>query len=109
MVGKIKIIFSKEISIQLDEIARILYKKNYFGFLEDAFFYVEKIYYFINENLDKPISKNSPEKFKKYGNKFIKYRANNHTIWYIFFDEKDGNFIVNYILNNHSNDFPELP
>lgn len=48
---------------------------------------------------------NTPENFKKFGKKFIKYKANNNTSWYIFFDQK---ILVNHIINNHSQDFPEL-
>lgn len=50
---------------------------------------------------------NAPENFKKFGKKFIKYKANN-TSWYIFFDQKANRFLVNHIINNHSQDFPEL-
>ena len=107
MVGKI-VIFSEEVSDQLDAIAEILYKNHYFGFVEDADFYVEKIHNYIYDNIDKPISKYSPKNFQKFGEFYIKYKANENTTWYIFFDKKDNRFLVNHILNNHTEHFPEL-
>ena len=107
MVGKI-VIFSNEVSAKLDEIAEILYKNHYFGFVEDTDLYVEKIHNYIYDNIDKQISKFSPEKFQKFGKYYIKYKANENTTWYIFFDRKDNRFLINHILNNHSSDFPEL-
>lgn len=106
MVGEI--IYSHNFISQLDDLAKILYFKKYFSFIEDVDSYIEKIYDFIDSNIDKPISKNSPKEFQKYGKKFIKYKANHQTFWYIFFDKKDNKFLVNLIINNHSQDFPEL-
>ncbi|MBP7498494.1 MAG: hypothetical protein KA796_01350 [Chryseobacterium sp.] len=106
-MGKI-VIFSNEVSDKLDEIAEILYKNHYFGFVEDADLYVEKIHNYIYDNIDKPISKFSPENFQKFGKHYIKYKANENINWYIFFDRKDNRFLINHILNNHSTDFPEL-
>ncbi len=107
MVGKI-VIFSEEVSDKLDEIAEVLYKNHYFGFVENADIYVEKIHNYVYDNIDKPISRLSPKSFKKFGEFYIKYRANENTTWYIFFDRKEHRFLVNYILNNHTEEFPEL-
>ena len=106
MVGKI--IYSPLFLSQLDDLAKVLYQKEYFGFIEDVDYYIDKIYDFIESNIHYPISKNSPEKFQKYGKRYLRYKANNLTFWYIFFDQNDNRFIVNHILNNHSQDFPEL-
>jgi len=108
MVGKIEVVYSENFRNYLDELTQILYRKNYFGFIEDADFYIDKIYDYINNNIEKPISKNTPEKFRKSGKFYFKYKANNRTTWYIFFDRKDNRFLVNYILNNYSQDFQEL-
>ena len=103
-----KVIYSLEFHEKLEELVEILYKKEYFGFLDSSVLYVLKIYDFVDENINKPISKNSPLNFQKHGKKYLRYKANQQTTWYIFFDEKNGNFLVNYILNNHDKDFPEL-
>ena len=106
MVGKI--IYSSQFVRQLDELSKILYQEEYFGFIEDVDFYIDKIYDFIEEKISFPITKISPQNFQRHGKKYLRYKANHQTSWYIFFDEKNGNFLVNYILNNHDKDFPEL-
>ena len=82
--------------------------KKYFSFIENVDFYIDRIYDFIDHNIDKAISRISPDKFQKHGEKYLKYTANNRTTWYIFFDEKDGKYLVNFILNNHSHNFPQF-
>ncbi|WP_226064661.1 hypothetical protein [Kaistella polysaccharea] len=104
-----KIIVYREIfEIQINDLIDILIFKEYFSFEESAVHYAEKIYHFIDANIDSPLVKTSPEKFQKYGKKYLRYKANNQTSWYIFFDHKNHRFLVNHILNNHSQDFPEL-
>ncbi|MBC7557240.1 MAG: hypothetical protein H7195_09805 [Chryseobacterium sp.] len=102
------IIYSQEFHELVEELIEILFTKEYFGFKIDCHFYAEKIYDFIDLNIDKPISKKSPRKFEKYGDNFIKYKVNHQTFRFIFFDQKENHFLVNFILNNHSNEFPEL-
>ena len=106
MVGKI--IYSPHFVNELDDLAKILYQNKYFSFVDDVDMYIDKIYYFLERSMEYPMSKNSPESFQKFGKKFIKYKANNRTTWYIFSDQKENKFLVNHILNNHSQDFPEL-
>lgn len=108
MVGKIDIIYSSQFIDFINELTRTLHKRKYFGFIENSYNYTDKIYDFIEDNIDKPISKLSPDKFIKFGTFYFKYKANENTTWYIFFDRKDNRFLVNYILNNHSQDFSEL-
>lgn len=106
MVGKVT--YSSLFIIQLDDLAQILYTKKYFSFIEDVDQYIDKIYDFVENNIEHQTTKVTPSKFHQFGKKFIKYRANTNTTWYIFFDQKDNQFIINHILNNHSHDFPEL-
>lgn len=106
MVGKI--IYSPLFISELDDLAKVLYRQKYFSFVEDFDVYIDKIYDFIEGNIEYPISRNSTKKFLHYGKKFLRYKANNQTSWYIFFDQKGNQFIINHILNNHSHDFPEL-
>lgn len=44
MVGKIKVVFTPQVIEFLDDLVRVLYKKEYFGFIETAEEYVSKIY-----------------------------------------------------------------
>lgn len=106
MVGEI--IYSTLFVSELDDLAKVLYQRKYFSFVEDVDVYIDKIYDFVENNVEYPTSKISPENFQKYGKKYFRYDANSQTSWYIFFDQKDHRFLVNHILNNHSQDFPEL-
>lgn len=103
-----KINFSDEFHASIEELIQVLFDKDYFGFKIDCHHYADKIYEFVENNINFPISKNSPAKFQKDGMKYLRYKANNQTFWYIFFDQKDNKFLVNHILNNHSQDFLEL-
>ncbi|MGC4129911.1 MAG: hypothetical protein QM564_10280 [Bergeyella sp.] len=102
------VIFSEGFHLQIEELIEILFEKEYFGFEEDCYIYAGKIYDFVEDSIEKPISKATPEKFKKHGKFYIKYKANHRTHWYIFFNQKGNQILVNYILNNHNHDFPEL-
>ncbi|MFC0425615.1 hypothetical protein [Chryseobacterium scophthalmum] len=103
-----EIIFSNDVKVFLTDLVDILYSKNYFGFEEDAKSYVQEIIFYIM-NFDFQVNiYETPENFKKFGRKFFKYKANNNTSWYIFFDQKEHKFLINHITNNHSQDFPDL-
>lgn len=43
-----KVLISVEASNYLDDLIKVLYKKEYFGFIESAEIYVSNIYDFIN-------------------------------------------------------------
>lgn len=102
------IIYSQEFHQSLEDLVEILFVKKYFGFRIDCQLYADKIYDFVDDNVNKPINRNTPKKLQKFGKKFLKYKANNNTSWYIFFDQKENQFLINHILNNHSQDFPDL-
>lgn len=102
------ILYSFEFEDQINDIIDVLYEKGYLGFKESALEYGDKIYDFIIKNIDKRISRFSPKNFRKFGEFYIKFKANENTSWYIFFDRKDHRFLVNHILNNHAEQFPEL-
>jgi len=102
------IVYKDRFENEIDKLLEVLFVNEYFGFEDSALNYVEKIYNFIKNNISKPISKNSPVAYQKVGKKFIKYKANNNTSWYIFFDQKEHRFLINHITNNHSQDFPDL-
>lgn len=103
-----KIIFSTNIEAYLKELVDILYEKKYFGFEEDARIYVQEIVEFILHYDFKVNVRKTDKNFKMFGSNFIKYKANNNTSWYIFFDKRGNQFLINHILNNHFHDFPDL-
>jgi hypothetical protein len=102
------VVFSDRFHQSIEELIEILFVKEYFGYKVDCHRNTDKIYDFIKDNIDLPISKSCPENFRRLGKKYLRYKANQNTYWYIFFDEKDNKYIFNHILNNHSTNFPEL-
>ncbi|MCD0455297.1 hypothetical protein LPB85_07530 [Chryseobacterium sp. LC2016-27] len=64
------IIYSEEFQQSIEELVEILYTKGYFGFRVDGESYADKIYDFIDFNVTKPISKNSPLAYQKLGKSF---------------------------------------
>jgi len=102
MVGKIKITYTSEVIAYLDDLVKILYKKEYFGFIKSAEEYVSQIYDSVPGNLKAKNYKISPKGLKNLGSKYIFYKANSRTIWYIFFENKDEKYIITGIINSHS-------
>lgn len=80
------IVYSDEFHQSIEELIEILFTKEYFGFEIACQLYAEKIYDFVDYNIHKPISRDAPKAFQKFGENFIVYKANNRTSWYIFFD-----------------------
>ncbi len=104
MVGEIKVIYTPEVISYLDDLVQILYKKDYFGFIESAEGYVGNIYDSVPENLKSDNYKSAPDELKYLGSKYIFYKANSRTLWYIFFENKNEKYIITGILNSHSED-----
>lgn len=59
-MGQIKIIYTRDFIEYLDNLIQILCKKEYFGFIESADFYISKIYDFIEESIEKFPVKQAP-------------------------------------------------
>lgn len=108
MVGKIKVIFTPYVIDFLDDLMRLLYKKEYFGFIETAEEYVSKIYDSVPEKLRLSTHKPTPQKLRYLGSHYIFYKANNRTTWYIFFEKQDTIFLITGIVNNHCEESSEL-
>ncbi|KDN54432.1 hypothetical protein [Flavobacterium seoulense] len=108
MVGKIKIIFTPQVIDFLDNLVQILYKEEYFGFIESAEDYVIKIYYVIPDIIKLGIHKKTLQSLKYLGSNYIFYKSNKRTIWYIFFEKKNHNYLITSILNNHCEEAKDL-
>ena len=102
MAKQISIYYSEELIELTDELLFVLYTQDYFGFREDAQNYVNKIYDFIKATISTYPAKNTPPALSKYGSKYIYYKANTKTIWYIFFDIDEEKYFVKFITNNHT-------
>lgn len=102
-----KVIALPEVREYLMELIQILYKKEYFGFEENAQKYVEELIFDIKNNLPLKLNKPAPPYFDRYGKKMLyaTFWKNKATQWYVFFNvyQKDGEmiFIIRYISNNH--------
>lgn len=99
---KIEVQYLAEVKVQLNNLVLILYEKEYFSFLENSFDYVDKLIDFIEFQLTEFPFKQTPEELIRYGSKYVFYKANNRTTWYIFFEHKNNRYLITYITNNHA-------
>lgn len=95
------IIYRPEVQTELNEMTFILFKQNYFSYLESSIFYKDKIIYFIEENIATFPAKKTPTELKNFGSKYIFYKSNQRTTWYIFFENNNNNFLITNIINSH--------
>ncbi|MGA9212574.1 hypothetical protein [Kaistella sp.] len=103
-----KIIYTTFFISQLDYLTKILYIKQYFSYLEDVDNYIDEVYDVIESNIENRIFENAADPFRKFGENFLRYKVNNQTFWDVFFEQKDNQFIINHILDNHSQNFSEF-
>src|SRR5690606_35191368 len=99
---KSTIIFTPEFIEKTDNLAFVMFLEEYFGFLEDAEKYVDKIYDYIEDSIFTYPAKNTPEDLAQHGEKYLLYKANNNTTWYIFFSQIENHYIIKFITNNHT-------
>ena len=98
-----EVIILPELEDKLFDLVTILYKENYFSFLESSLSYVDNIVNFIYTIPTLQFKEAANKKFGKY---YCSYKANRNTTWYITFDKQDERFIIQYITNNHTEEYP---
>lgn len=98
-----KIVISEDAVNRLNELIRILFDEDYFGFMETAIEYAQKIYNFI-ETI--PTQQQKPTQNSRHGSFYCRYKANNRTDWYILFDKEQDQYLVRNIINNHTREYP---
>jgi hypothetical protein len=96
------IIFKQSVIQYLDELVLVLYINEYFGYIENAELFVDKLTDYINENIITFPARKTPLKIKYLGSKYMFYKSNQRTTWYIFFEQKDTNFVITNIINSNS-------
>ena len=102
-----QIILLPKVLDYLEDLAEILYKKEYFSFEDTSLKYVLELYDDIVSNLPSKSHKPAPKYFDKYGKgmKYASFRKNKHTTWYVFFKiyakKEEPIYLVRYIANNH--------
>ena len=99
---KIEILYLTEVEEYLNKLVFLLFQKEYFGFLENSFEYVDNIIDFIEYNLPIFPYKKTPENLLSLGSKYILYKANQNTTWYIFFENSENRYLITFITNNYS-------
>lgn len=108
MVGKIEVIFTPSVISYFDDLVIILYKKEYFGFIESAEEYVDNIYDAVPERIKKSQHKKAPKSLQYLGLNYIFYKPNTRTTWYVFFEKRNQNYLITGIINNNSIEVKEL-
>ena len=98
---KVEIVFQKEAIVFLDSLVEILYRNNYFSFIENSEDYVSKIYDFIEYDLINFPHQKTPAELKKFSSNYIFFKINSRTTWYIFFEKNNQNYLITHIINNH--------
>ena len=108
MVGKIEVVFTSSVIQYLNDLVLVLYRKQYFGFIESAEEYVSNIYKEVPERIKKTPHKKAPKSLQYLGLNYIFYKSNVRTTWYIFFEKSNQNYLITGILNNYSVEAKEL-
>jgi hypothetical protein len=98
---KIKVLYKSQVEYYLFDLVLILFKDDYFSYLENAESYKNSIVDFIENNIQNFPSKKTPSKLETLGSNYIFYKSNARTTWYIFFEQQNNNYLVTHIINNH--------
>jgi len=98
-----KIVYAQEVEQFLDELLIVLFEKGYFGFPDSAKSYVDKLLGYVKQYIGLLPAREAPQYFSRYAKnmKYITYRANQSTEWYVFYQQSDNIFLIRYITNNH--------
>lgn len=86
----------------LNDLIFRLFKEDYFSYFENSVEYKNKIIEFIDTNISIFPARKIPLRVRYLGSNYIFYKSNQRTTWYIFFEQKDTNFIITTIINNNS-------
>ncbi len=98
---KINILYRPEVETYLNDLIFVLFKKKYFSYLENSILYKDKIIDFIENDIHSFPSKKTPAALKNFGSKYIFYKSNQRTTWYVFFENKSNNYLITNIINSH--------
>ncbi len=99
-----KVILELGVTDYIIELIDKLYDKEYFGFIENSLDYADKILNFI---LDIPNQKRKLTNNNRYGKYYCKYKHSSKTSWYIIFNVEDDIYLVSFVTNNHSPNYPK--
>ncbi|MFN4197591.1 MAG: hypothetical protein ACK4FS_01045 [Flavobacterium sp.] len=98
---KVKILYKPEVEDFLYDLVFILFKENYFDYLENAECYKDNIVDFVDDNIANFPSRKTPLQLLNLGSNYIFYKSNYRTTWYVFFEQSGSKYLITNILNNH--------
>ena len=102
-----RVIATPEVQLFFEELAYILYEKDYFSFRDLAHKYADSLFAEIKAELPFYAHKPAPKHFDRYGEnmEYAVFRKSKHTSWYVFFrvywEDGEEIFQVRHITNNH--------
>ncbi len=99
-----KVIVKPEVIDYLTDLINILYIENYFSLFDISIKYVDEIIEFISTI---PSTKYKTTKNYRFGKYYSSFKINKHTTWYVIFDVETDIYLVQFITNNHSADYPK--
>ena len=91
---KIKILYKLEVEDFLFDLVLILFKNDYFSYLENAELYKNDIVDFVENNIKNFPSKKTPAKLENFGSNYIFYKSNARTTWFVFFEQQGSNYLI---------------
>ena len=103
-----KVIFKDAVLEYFDDLVFALFEEEYFGFVESAEIYKDKIVEYVVSSISTFPYKKTPKSVEYLGLSYIFYKTNSRTTWYVFFEKKDQNYLVTGILNNYNEVVKEL-
>lgn len=98
---EVKIFYKAEVELYLNDLIYILFKEDYFSYIENAINYKDNIIDFVEHNIATFPIKSTPLTLFHLGSKYIFYKSNSRTIWFIFFEKNENIFLITSIINNH--------
>lgn len=98
-----KVIVLESVNDKLNSLVLILFENGYFGFVESALNYVEKIHVFI---LSIPNQQHYQTNNPRFGAYYSKFKPNKNTTYYITFDIIEDYYFVQNVITNHTPDYP---
>ena len=99
---EINVKYKSDVINYLNQLTFTLFKENYFSYFENSVNYKDRIIDFIDENIFFFPARKTPFQLKNFGSNYIFYKSNQRTTWYIFYEQKDNNFVITNIINNNS-------
>jgi hypothetical protein len=92
-----------EVTDYLEELALTLYTSNYFNSKDSNKEYVGTLIDYVFKYVGILPDKKAPSHFNRYGKnmRYLSYRPNKLTAWYIFFQNHNDYYLIRHITNNY--------